>query len=84
MAFVPSAFWLPSIRPKGKPPTFVPPVIYLGSLASSAMAAEGASAIVSCLLVAALAVDAAGHLDAVRGGKNPPPALFRTLKANEI
>ena len=58
MVLVPLVFWLLYIRPRGKSPIFVLPVIYLGSLASSAMAVEDSFTIVPCLLVAAFAVDA--------------------------
>lgn len=59
MVVAPLAFWLAYVRPRGKSPILVLPVIYLGGAASSAMSVDGQFALVPCLLVAAAAVDVA-------------------------
>ncbi len=59
MAVAPLAFWLAYVRPRGKSPILVLPVIYLGGIASAAMAVGGRFALVPYLLVAAAAADVA-------------------------
>lgn len=59
MAVAPLAFWLAYVRPRGKSPILVLPVIYLGGIASAAMAVDGQFTLVPYLLIAAAAVDVA-------------------------